>query len=241
MTEPSAGEWSDVIGRGLERFKAKMDLGIGPREFTFGQTRALGLPLIHAGTSAVGGGPNLGKQFQVRGMLPDEKGNLGDVIARTRHDTSDPRLIRDTLGMVSGYPYPREGLYEDWRTIISGGDTNSWHHFDHLDARRNFSQSEFWGDRAAWGRDPTGSNNPQQSAWFAQPEPTLPSEEMYHAMKKADEAFPPTQEDIAGNRERIHNRRIRSHGLSNQEMPVMASGRRGAFHAGTGVFRFVED
>lgn len=210
MSEPSTGQWADTIGQGLERIKAKMDLGVGPREFTFGNTRAPGLANIHVGTSAVANGSNLGGQFMLRGMLPDERGNLTDVVARSKRENGG---MRDTLGMVTGGT-TKTTMHEDWRSVVSGG---------------------------SWGPSVNGTHDA-----FDAPiryNENLPSEEMYEGVKAHQEKVSPTESDMTENRERMQARvdRGRSYGLGKEELPVLASGRRGAFHIGTGGFRYVED
>jgi hypothetical protein len=209
MSEPSTGQWADTIGQGLERIKAKMDLGVGPREFTFGNSRAPGMSSIHVGGSAVAHGSNLGGQFMLRGMLPDERGNLTDVSARSKRENGG---MRDTLGMVSG-SHGGQTLVEDWRSVVSGGD-----------AVRSAGVTGHFGEPVHFNQN-------------------IPSEEMFQGVKSHQENVAPTESDMAENRGRMQARvdRGRSFGLGKEELPVLASGRRGAFHLGTGGFRYVED
>lgn len=209
MSEVSTGQWADTIGQGLERIKAKMDLGVGPREFTFGHTRAPGLANIHVGTSAVAHGPNLGSQFMLRGMLPDERGNLASVVARSKRENGG---MRDTLGLAVNKAGAMDS-YSDWRSVVSGGD------------------ARFAGVVEGPFGEPTRFNQ------------NLPSEEMYEGMEDHRKNVQPSPKDMAENRELMQARvdRGRSYGLGKEELPVLASGRRGAFHIGTGGFRYVED
>jgi hypothetical protein len=253
MPEESTGYWADTIGKGLEGIRAKMDLGIGPREVTFGwgrpgvrRPKSPGVPTIFASPAA----HETPGDFRVRALLPDERGNLTDLTARTFHPSSDDprRLDGDTwhtLGLQFG---TIAAPMDNWSsTVVDGLHPGP-------------------GPRRVIANSTPRSAVQRGAGWhlFHKNE-NVPSETMFREMQRYQNDHPPSAEDISDNSARLRTRTDinRDSGLGKEEIlvktnPLRLTARRpsdnrwslsdaervsrmGAFHTGTGGFRFLED
>jgi hypothetical protein len=229
----STGYWADTIGKGLEGIRAKMDLGIGPREVTFGNTKSVGVSTIF-GTARHH--PLLAEpypaadDFRVRSLLPDERGNITDLSARTfRPSSDDPRRL----------------------------DGDTWHTLG-IQFGTIAEPMQTW-STSAWG----GSRQPSHALYHYNK--NIPSETMFRDVQRHQNDHPPSAEDISNHIARMRTRTDinRDSGLGKEEIlvktnPLSLTARRpsdnrwslsdaervsrmGAFHTGTGGFRFLED